>query len=109
MDIKKFDSRFKVLPIKKIVQENETTKTFIFEYPLGGKAGQFIMLWIPGIDENGPVRLGRPLFNEGYLEFHGMNLQQRPGSLFIRLEGILDTNRGLVQIALKAQVFLPER
>ena len=51
MDIKKFDSRFKVLPIKKIVQENETTKTFIFKYPLSSKPGQFIMLWIPGVDE----------------------------------------------------------
>mgnify|MGYP000170683369 CR=1 FL=1 len=51
MDIKQFDSRFKVLPIKKIVKENDTTKTFIFDYSIGGKPGQFIMLWIPGVDE----------------------------------------------------------
>ena len=51
MDIKQFDSRFKVLPIKKIVQENETTKTFIFDYSMGGKPGQFLMIWIPGVDE----------------------------------------------------------
>jgi dihydroorotate dehydrogenase electron transfer subunit len=51
MDIEKFDSRFEVLPIKKIIQENPTTKTFVFEYPLGGKPGQFVMVWIPGVDE----------------------------------------------------------
>jgi len=51
MNIEKFDSRFEILPIKKIVDENPTTKTFIFEYPLGGKPGQFIMMWIPGVDE----------------------------------------------------------
>jgi dihydroorotate dehydrogenase electron transfer subunit len=51
MDIEKFDSRFEILPIKKIVQENPTTKTFVFEYPLGGKPGQFVMVWIPGVDE----------------------------------------------------------
>ncbi len=51
MNIEKFDSRFEVLPIKKIIDENPTTKTFVFEYPLGGKPGQFLMLWIPGVDE----------------------------------------------------------
>ena len=51
MDIKKFDSRFKILPIARIVQENETTKTFVFESSLGGKPGQFLMMWIPGVDE----------------------------------------------------------
>ncbi len=51
MNIKKFDSRFQVLPIKRIVRENDSTKTFVFEYKLGGKPGQFIMMWIPGVDE----------------------------------------------------------
>lgn len=51
MNIKKFDSRFQILPIKRIMEENQTTKTFVFEYPLGGKPGQFIMMWIPGVDE----------------------------------------------------------
>ncbi len=51
MDIKKFDSRFEVMPIKKVVDENATTKTFIFDYPLNGKPGQFVMVWIPGVDE----------------------------------------------------------
>lgn len=51
MNIEKFDSRFEILPIKEIIEENSTTKTFIFDYPLGGKPGQFLMLWIPGVDE----------------------------------------------------------
>ncbi len=40
-----------VLPIKKIVQENSRVKSFYFDYPLAGKPGQFLMLWIPGHDE----------------------------------------------------------
>lgn len=51
MDIKKFDSRFLVLPIKKIVKENPTTNTYVFEYPLNARPGQFLMLWIAGVDE----------------------------------------------------------
>ncbi len=51
MNIKKFDSRFEILPIAKIVQENEMTKTFVFNCSLGGKPGQFLMMWIPGFDE----------------------------------------------------------
>lgn len=53
---KVFDSRPKVLPIKKIVRETENIWTFIFDYSkfshLGrSKPGQFVMLWIPGVDE----------------------------------------------------------
>lgn len=51
MNIKKFDSRFVTLRIKKIIKENEVTNTYVFEYPLGGKPGQFVMMWIPGLDE----------------------------------------------------------
>ncbi len=51
MNIEKFDSRFEVLPIARIVDENEYTKTFVFNYPLNGKPGQFLMLWVPGVDE----------------------------------------------------------
>lgn len=51
MNIKKFDSRFKILPISNIIVENESTKTFVFKYSLEAKPGQFIMLWLPGIDE----------------------------------------------------------
>ncbi len=51
MDVKNFDTRPVALEIKKIVVENESTNTYIFEYPLNGKPGQFVMLWIPGFDE----------------------------------------------------------
>ncbi|PIR53812.1 dihydroorotate dehydrogenase electron transfer subunit [Candidatus Peregrinibacteria bacterium CG10_big_fil_rev_8_21_14_0_10_42_8] len=40
-----------VLEIKKIADEAESTKTFIFEHNLEAKPGQFIMLWIPRVDE----------------------------------------------------------
>lgn len=51
MDIKNFDSRFQILPIKKIIKENATTNTFVFDDPLGARPGQFVMFWIPGVDE----------------------------------------------------------
>lgn len=51
MDLKRFDSRPIALTINKIVKENENTNTYIFKYPLGSMPGQFVMLWIPGIDE----------------------------------------------------------
>jgi dihydroorotate dehydrogenase electron transfer subunit len=51
MDLKKFDSRPVVLPIKKIITENDCVNTYVFEYPLGSRPGQFVMMWIPGVDE----------------------------------------------------------
>lgn len=51
MNILKFDSRFATVKIKKIIEENPSTKTFVFDYPLGGLPGQFLMMWLPGIDE----------------------------------------------------------
>lgn len=40
-----------LLPIVKIDQENPHVKTFWFEYPLSSDPGQFVMLWIPGVDQ----------------------------------------------------------
>jgi dihydroorotate dehydrogenase electron transfer subunit len=51
MNIADHDSRFETIKIKKIVDENPTTKTFVFDYSLGAKPGQFFMIWIPGVDE----------------------------------------------------------
>lgn len=42
---------FVTLPIKKIVNETEDVKSFYFDFKLDSKPGQFIMLWIPGVDE----------------------------------------------------------
>ena len=51
MDVKNHDTRPISLPIKKIIKETDTIWTFVFEYELGSLPGQFVMLWIPGVDE----------------------------------------------------------
>lgn len=40
-----------VVPIAKIEDENEIVKNFYFDISIGAKPGQFVMLWMPGIDE----------------------------------------------------------
>lgn len=42
----------KSIPIKKVIEENASTKTFIFDYKLDAKPGQFVMAWLPGVDQN---------------------------------------------------------
>lgn len=41
------------LPLKviKIRQENPTFRTYIFKHELRSKPGQFVMVWLPGVDE----------------------------------------------------------
>jgi len=51
MDVKNFDTKPLALEIKKIMVENPTVNTYVFEYDLASKPGQFVMLWIPGVDE----------------------------------------------------------
>jgi len=46
-----------LLPITKIQTENSQVKTFFFDYPLQAKPGQFVMLWIPGVDQK-PFSVG---------------------------------------------------
>ena len=41
----------KTIKIEKIVNEAKNFKTFIFRHKLNAKPGQFIMLWLPRIDE----------------------------------------------------------
>ena len=41
----------KILEISKVVQEGKNIKSFFFKYSLDSKPGQFIMVWLPGIDE----------------------------------------------------------
>ncbi|MEK7084292.1 MAG: dihydroorotate dehydrogenase electron transfer subunit [Patescibacteria group bacterium] len=38
------------LPISNTKQENPHVKTFYFDYPLNSRPGQFVMVWIPGVD-----------------------------------------------------------
>ncbi len=40
-----------MLPIANINNENPSVKTFWFDYPLKSAPGQFVMLWIPGLDQ----------------------------------------------------------
>lgn len=42
---------FYTLPIKKIIIESTLVKTFCFSHDLKSKAGQFVMLWVPGIGQ----------------------------------------------------------
>ncbi|MFA5947387.1 MAG: dihydroorotate dehydrogenase electron transfer subunit [Candidatus Gracilibacteria bacterium] len=46
-----FDTRPKALKIKKIIKENASINTYVFEHSLNSKPGQFVMLWIPEVDE----------------------------------------------------------
>jgi len=40
-----------IVEIKKIVTNTSDVKTFYFDYDLKSKPGQFVMLWLPGVDE----------------------------------------------------------
>jgi len=40
-----------ILKIEKIVDENETIKTFFFKHKLDYGPGQFLMVWVPEVDE----------------------------------------------------------
>ena len=51
MKIQDLNTKPLTLPIKKIVKENDATNTYVFEHGLGARPGQFIMMWIPGVDE----------------------------------------------------------
>ncbi len=39
------------IPIKKVIQETENVKTFVFKHDLRAKPGQFVNLWLPEVDE----------------------------------------------------------
>lgn len=40
-----------MIPIKNITDENPFVKTFWFDFKIESKPGQFVMLWIPGVDQ----------------------------------------------------------
>lgn len=43
--------RIHVVPILEVVRESHHTNTYRFRADIGGAAGQFVMVWIPGHDE----------------------------------------------------------
>jgi dihydroorotate dehydrogenase electron transfer subunit len=51
-----------ILPIKKIKQETSSIKTYAFNYFLDAKPGQFVMLWIPRVDQM-PISISRQTKN----------------------------------------------
>jgi dihydroorotate dehydrogenase electron transfer subunit len=55
----------KSISIKKIITETPFVKTFVFEHTLNSKPGQFVLLWIPRLDEK-PISVAY----DGGNEFH---------------------------------------
>jgi dihydroorotate dehydrogenase electron transfer subunit len=51
MDVSKKNTIPVSLPIREIVEETPIIKTFKFDYSLGSKPGQFVMMWIHGVDQ----------------------------------------------------------
>ena len=45
------------LKISKIIEENPTFRTYVFQHKLNSKPGQFVMVWVPGVDEI-PISVG---------------------------------------------------
>jgi len=41
----------KMLEIRRVVQEGKGQKSFFFNHSIGCKPGQFVMVWLPGVDE----------------------------------------------------------
>ncbi|MFA6427148.1 MAG: dihydroorotate dehydrogenase electron transfer subunit [Candidatus Magasanikbacteria bacterium] len=76
------------IQITKIVNENPQVKTFYFNFKLQSKPGQFVMLWIPGIDQkpfsiayDDGAQFGLTIFNRGPLtqKLFEMNVGDRVG------------------------------
>lgn len=78
----------KMIKISKIIQENSNVKTFYFDFELKSKAGQFVMLWIPGIDQkpfsiasDDGTTFGLTIFKRGPLteKLFNLNIGDRVG------------------------------
>lgn len=68
-----------ILPIRRIKTETSQIKTFTFNYDLGAVPGQFIMLWIPGVDQI-PLSISRQN-NKGF-ELSVMKVGEGTKNLF---------------------------
>lgn len=67
------------LAVSKIEIENTNTRTFYFEHHLDSRPGQFVMLWIPGIDQK-PFSIG---CDDG--QTFGLTIFKRGGPLTTKL------------------------
>jgi len=45
------------LKVVKIIENNPTFRTYVFEHTLNARPGQFVMVWMPGVDEI-PISVG---------------------------------------------------
>ncbi|PIT87464.1 MAG: dihydroorotate dehydrogenase electron transfer subunit [Candidatus Magasanikbacteria bacterium CG10_big_fil_rev_8_21_14_0_10_40_10] len=98
------------IKISQIVDETNQVKTFYFDYALGSKPGQFVMLWIPGVDQkpfsiayDDGQKFGLTVFNRGPLTNklfqmkvndcvgiigpYGTNFSLRPNTRYIMVAG----------------------
>lgn len=48
--MQRFDFPYSVT-IKKVVQETPLVRSYFFDFPFRAQPGQFVMVWIPGVDE----------------------------------------------------------
>jgi len=46
-----------VLTVKDVIEEGPLVKTYVFQHGLRSKPGQFVMVWLPGVDEI-PMSIG---------------------------------------------------
>lgn len=60
-----------MVKIKKIIHENEFVKTFVLDVSLGAKAGQFVNIWVPGVDEK-PFSIAYDNGTETYITFYAV-------------------------------------
>ncbi len=49
----------KTVPITQIIQETHTVKTFVLDAAVDAQPGQFVMLWLLGVDEK-PISIAAP-------------------------------------------------
>ena len=70
--------------IKKIIVENEFVKTFVLDISLGSKPGQFVNIWIPGVDEK-PLSVAYDNGSETFITFYAVG--EATKTLFTFKEG----------------------
>lgn len=58
----------KMVKINRVIDENEFVKTFVLDISLGAKPGQFVNIWIPGVDEK-PLSVANDDGKELYITF----------------------------------------
>lgn len=70
--------------IEHIIEENETTRTYLLDESMEARPGQFVMAWLPGVDEKpfsladaNPIALTVARVGPFTTAMHGLNLGDR--------------------------------